>query len=222
MKRYVVYFTIWFLIALTAILFYLCSQGWKWDWSTGWEAIGALSTWLLAGGIGAAFRQIQESRKSTNAQIAIGLSQKLRDEEAVELLQKIYELEPERITSLPNSNKKEDQELENKIIQVVDNLELLGALVAQGIVNEDMAIIVYGGPTSLKCWYKLNEYITRLRSTRHSLCSKYLEDFAARTWERSHHEHQKIYFYRAKGEEIIDLIEFFDKQPGLRPKRYKK
>ncbi len=191
-------------------------------WFVNWTAVGAVATLILAGGIGVAIWQIRETRKSTSAQIAIGLSQKVRDEEVLKILQKIYELEPECIKSLPHDVENKDQQLENDITQVLDNLDLLGALVAQGIIAEDVAIVVYGGPTALKCWYKLNKYIKDfLRQKRHSSSCRYLEDFAARTLANSEKKGVKIYFYRKKPEDAIDLIEYFHKNPQLCPIRYK-
>ena len=180
------------------------------DWTWGWTAVGAIATVILAAGIGVAIWQIIEAKRNTSAQVAIGLSKRLREEEVLDILQKIYELESETIERLPNSTTEDDKKLEREITRVLDNIDLLGALVAQGIIDEDVAIVVYGGPTALKCWHKLNGYIKELRSTKaHSLACKYLEDFAARTWKRSYDNGNKIFFYRVKGEPSTDLIKHF-------------
>jgi len=159
------------------------------DWTWGWTAIGAIATCILAGSIFVAIwqiivtrentnKQLEAARKSTSAQVAVQLFQILREEEAVETIEKIYELGPNYSAGFI----KNDAELKKKIEHVIDNLELLGALVAQRIIDKQLAIEAYSGSTALRCWYVLREYIIEERNRRRGgLYCKYLEDFARRT-----------------------------------------
>ena len=56
--------------------------------------LAAISTWLLSGGIGIAIWQINQAKKSTNAQIAMDLFRELRSDRALEILRFIYNLKP--------------------------------------------------------------------------------------------------------------------------------
>ena len=60
-----------------------------------WEIVAAIATWILAGGIIFAIVQVQQARKSTNAQIAVGLFRELRNEKALRMLRSIYNLRRE-------------------------------------------------------------------------------------------------------------------------------
>ena len=139
-----------------------------------WNMIAAIATWVLAGGIFFVFWQIMEARRSTHAQVAVDLFQELRSDRTLEILRFIYSLKAdEDVQKLPSIDK-------HSIDHVLDRLEMLGALVAQGIVNDRLAIEAYGGPPVLKCWYKLRGYIKSVRDDRGLFC-KYVEDFARRT-----------------------------------------
>jgi len=160
---------IWFLAGIV-IFIYFSRQGWSWDWNT----LGSLATWVLAGSVWFAFWGIIEARRSTYAQVAVDLFQELRSDRTLKILRFIYSLKAdEDVQKLPSIDK-------HSIDHVLDRLEMLGALVAQGIVNDRLAIEAYGGPPVLKCWYKLRGYINSVRDDRGLFC-KYVEDFARRT-----------------------------------------
>jgi len=169
---------IWLLAGIAGFFIYLCHQHWNWTWD--WNMLGVFATWVLAGGIFFVFWQIMEARRSTNAEVAVGLSQELRDKDVLNTLREIYEHKPSDLKRLVNSSKENDKELRHRIEHVLDKLELLGALAAQGIIEEQIAIEVYGGPTALKCWYQLQEFIDGVRADRGIFC-KYVQDFTKRT-----------------------------------------
>ena len=75
---------IWFLVGV--ILFSVFKD---------WQVVAAIATWLLAGGITFAIVQVQQARRSTNAQLAVEFFQRLKDEK--DTLRRIYELGPEDI-----------------------------------------------------------------------------------------------------------------------------
>ncbi len=171
---------VWFLVGV--ILYSIIKNGGVnlWDAAT-WQVVAFIATWLLAGGVAFAFSQVQQARRSTNAQIAISLFNELRSDETVRILHFIYNLKPERIKNLPNKGRSQNIDKDKNIDYVLDRLELLGALVKQGIIDERLAIEAYGGPPVLKCWYQLGEnYIKEIQKQRGLFC-KCIEDFAKRT-----------------------------------------
>jgi len=62
------------------------------DWTWGWSAVEAIASSILALGIIVVIKQVREAKKSTQAQIAMGLYTELRSEEAVKKLRSIYKL----------------------------------------------------------------------------------------------------------------------------------
>ncbi|HEY82049.1 MAG TPA: hypothetical protein G4O01_02025 [Dehalococcoidia bacterium] len=138
-----------------------------------WLVLYGFATWVLAGGVGAAFWQIREARKSTNAQLAAQLFRELRSEETKNILRFIYKLRPERVQSLCRTDM-------NSIDGVLDKFELLGALVKQGIIDKRLAIEVFAGPPALRCWHQLAEYIKNERKDRGFFVKNY-EKFTQQT-----------------------------------------
>jgi hypothetical protein len=128
-------------------------------YQTDWVAITAFATWVLAGSVGIAVYQIFETRKSTNAQIAMEIFKELRSEYTVHKLQAIYKREKHDFEQL-NDYEKDD------ILYILDRFEILGVLVKKGIVDEDIAINAYGGASALRCWYKLHHYIKEMSEKR--------------------------------------------------------
>jgi len=189
-----------------------------------WQVVSAIATWFLVLGVVYAFWQVQQARRSTNAQVAVELFKELRHTDVLDDLRKIYELKPTDIKRLLTSTNEKDVELRHSIEGVLDKLELLGALVAQGVINEKLAIEAYGGPPVLKCWYQLGEgYIKEVRKERGLFC-KYVEDFAARTFKYQKKKSPKdewIHFRRGKSGERVNLIEWFKNNPTLQPKHQK-
>ena len=94
----------------------------------------------------------------------------------------------------------------------------------QGIIDEKLAIEAYGGPPVLKCWYQLGEkYIKRVRGKRGLFC-KYVEDFAACTFEYQRDnspEKEWIWFRRGTKGKRVNLIQYYKSNPRLQPKRQK-
>jgi len=175
-----------------------------WTWP-GWTAVAAIATSVLALTIFAAIRQIEEARRSTNAQIAVSLFRELRSPEAVEMLRTIYALTPD---DFKYSVK---EEIGKKIDHVVYRFDLLGGLVRKGIIDEELAIESYAGAPALRCWYKLcKHYIRKVQDERGFYAENY-EDFARRSlnyFRRGHFKKRHIHvFYRnGKEEPAIDLV----------------
>lgn len=185
---------IWLIIG-----FGLFSTYWIWDW----EVLTGFATWVLAGSIFLAIWQIIVTRestteqlkaatKSTNAQIAMDLFKELRDAKTIEMLRTIYDLPydlstAEGLKKLKNNEKKD-------IDYVLDRFDVLGVLVQKKIVNEELAIDVYAGTPSLRCWYRLHKYIKEVRDER-GYFGVNIEDFAARSLEHFDKHKIKVKFY---------------------------
>jgi len=206
-----------FIWGLTAILIVILGGG-------NWNQLAAIATWFLVLGIVFAILQIQETKRSTNAQVAVSLFEKLRDGNILNTFREIYGLKPNDIRRLLTSTKEEDVKLRHRIEGVLDKFELLGALVAQGVIDERIAIEAYGGPPVPKCWYQLGgNYIKKVRRQRGLFC-KYVEDFAARTFDyqkKLSPEDEWVWFRRSEKGKLINLIEKFRDNPELRPRRQK-
>jgi len=196
--------TVWFLVGV--VLYAILRD---------WQVVAAIGTWLLAGGIVFAIVQVRQMRRSTSAQVAVQLFQILREEEAVETIEKIYELGPNYSAGFI----KNDAELKKKIEHVIDNLELLGALVAQRIIDKQLAIEAYSGSTALRCWYVLREYIIEERNRRRGgLYCKYLEDFAWRTWNHCSNK-VRILYYEDDPNDAFDLVQHLIEHEEIRPSK---
>lgn len=150
---------IWF---LAGVAIYSIIKNWGGSWwdKDIWQVVASIATWLVVVGVIAAFHQVRQARKSTNAQIAMDLFRELRSDRALEIFRFIYSLKPE-----------EDRQTLHtidlhSIDYVLDRFDMLGALVDEGIVDTRLAIDVYAGVTALRCWYILHQYIWKVRDKR--------------------------------------------------------
>ncbi len=189
--------------------------------------LAAISTWVLIGGIGVAIWQIIETRRSTNEQLetarrntdtqfAVGLFQEFRNKETLKILRYIYELPPKEDGKCLSKVHK------NEIDYVLDKLGRLGVLVANGIIDEELAIEAFGGVTSLKCWYKLKNYIEKVRERQGLHWGIYVEYFASRTLDHWKNKKDWVLYYRNEGDKSIDLVRKFDDDKNLCPRRFEK
>jgi hypothetical protein len=192
-----------------------------------WKVIEAFATWILAAGIAVAIwqiivtrtnneKQLKESRKNSNAQLALGIYRELRSAESRKKLQAIYSEKPEYFTEFKYNSKVED------IDSILDSLGMIGTLIDHGILGEKLAIETFGGVTVIKCWYQLGGYIKKeLRSKRGLQAGSYFEDFASRALEywKKHGKSDSILFYHNEDDKPFDLVEKLDKDEKLRPRR---
>jgi hypothetical protein len=112
---------------------------------------------ILAWGVGVAIWQINQARKSTNAQTAITVFRELRDPETVEKLRLIYELTEDGLEDIPI-------EMGKEIDHLIDKYGALEVWVDSGIIDKKIA--VEAGPSALRCWYRLHSYIENVRKKR--------------------------------------------------------
>ena len=174
------------------------------EWQTVWLAVGGIGALggalAVALGLLVAFKwQLPELRQARNAQVAIGVYDRLRSPRAVKSLQRIYDLQDE---SVPEGMKED-------VRQVVDRLELLGALVAAKAVDADLALrLVRGQP--LRCWYKLRKYIEKEREGQkcRGHYARHFEYYAHLSWKHQHDnvpdENEWTHLY---GENLVKVLE---------------
>lgn len=169
-----------------------------------WAAITGLASWLLILGVGVAIWQIRETRKSTNAQIAMDLFKELRSDRALEILRIIYnrnENDPDKLS----------ENAKNNIEYILDRFEVLGILVDEGIVDDRLAMDSYGGASALRCWYRLHLYIKKIERKRGQYKVNYkiytrqcLEFFIKRKFSVYLSEHIDVIFELQKPEFGLD------------------
>ena len=169
-----------------------------------WVALGSIATCVLAGGIVFAVWQIREARRSTNAQVAVGLFEDLRNAETVKKLRSIYNLESDDFKCLPSDKKEE-------IDYVLDRFDMLGALTHNKIIDKKLAVETYAGPPALRCWYKLCHYVRKEQERRGYYVENY-ESFVRICLDYFEKANVRVMFYK-KGEEDegIDLITELEK-----------
>ncbi len=189
------------------------------DWMLIWTAVGAIAACILAGSIFFVIRQVNQTRKSTNAQIAMGLFTELRNTETIRRLRSIYNLIPDDFKWGLPSKKQED------IDYVIDRLDTLGVLVAKGVVDRHIAIEAYGGPATLRSWYCLASYIREIQKER-GYYAEYYENFVRLSidyFKKPHRfskAHIPIYFYYKSEESGKDIVLELEKEETKENKLY--
>jgi hypothetical protein len=174
-----------------------------------WQVVTAIATWFLALGVAYAFLQVQQARRSTNAQIAVGLFENLRDEKILKTEWDIIYKNDRKVIKgfLDDDKKKEETE---KIGRVLDWLDILGILVKKDIVDKDLAIMGFAGVTAVRCWYRLVDFIREMQSERkRGFYAEYYEDFTHECMKMFGNQHIKVKLQGVDG----DLIELIEKLP---------
>ena len=145
-----------------------------------WVALGAIATCVLAVSIFLAIWQAGEARRNRNAQLAVDLSQEFRGIETREVFRLIYYSIYEGDDVLKDRRRGQQlNELEyRKVADVIDRMELVGVLVARGIVDESLAIGLFKRPL-IGCWARLSGFIDRRREER-GYYARYFQDSAKR------------------------------------------
>lgn len=166
-------------------------------------AVLALFTFTIA------IQQINQARKSTNAQIAMDLFRELRSDKALEVLRLIYSLPPKEDGKCLSTIHKDN------IDSVLNRLTTLGILVNEGIIDASLAIEGFSGPAVLRCWYQLLNYIKYLQQERGDYYENY-EGFVSYCLKYFNKAHIKVKFNN-----IENLVTELQK-PELRPRSFKK
>jgi hypothetical protein len=204
---------VWF---LAGVAIYTIIRNWGGIWwdSQAWQIVAAIGTWILAGGVVFAFLQVRQSRKSTNAQIAVELFRELRGTDNISGLRAIYSLTPDKFANLSRA-------ILDQIDSVLERLDMLGGLVAKGIIDEELAIENFAGPPAMRCWYQLAENLIRPRQGERGWYCENYEDFTRRSLDYFKKTNNKIWFYREpEKDKRIDLVAELQKDK-LRPRSLK-
>lgn len=199
-------------------------QGRVWCLNT-WSTVAAVGTWLLAGGLVFAIMQLQQMRKHTNAQIAIGLFRDLQSQERIDTLTFIYSFnEPLTHEHVERLDEKERYE----VGMVLNQLDTFGVLIRNSVMDEYLAIDGYAGATVLRCWYQLHKYIRgEQNGKRGANAYEHLEHLACRTLEYAKKQKKPAYWIAFKPgskERRLDLVKVLTetKDQKLKPKCLKK
>ncbi len=169
----------WVIAGFVLLAGYWASTWRGWDWQAlDWQVLTGFATWLLAGGIGIAIWQIvvmresanknlEATRQSTNARIAMDLFRELRSEETVEKFRHIDNIKPGEDAQTVHTIDLHSHTIDlHSIDYVLARLDFLGVLVGKEIIDKRLAIDGYAGVTALRCWYALHQYIHKVRHDR--------------------------------------------------------
>jgi hypothetical protein len=178
-----------------------------------WQPLVAIATWVLALGIFFAILQIRETKRSTNAQLAMDLFRELRSDIALERLRYIYSLLPKEDGKYLSSIHKDN------IDYVLNRLTMLGHLVERRIIDESLAVEGFSGPAVLRCWHQLFHYIRHTRGERGYYVENY-EAFANRCLEYFKNAHIQITFSNEYWK-IKYLVTKLDEDKQCRPRSLK-
>ena len=183
----------------------LCTN-WLWDWIV----IQAIATWVLAAGIGVAIwqiiitgrsnrQQLEASRRSTNAHVALEISRELRSGDNLNLLREVYSYKPEHLEG------KIPKDRMNSVELIINRLGMIGALVIEDIIDEGLVISTIAGTTSLRCWYQLHKYVKETRKQR-GYFGEHFEDLAKRSLEFFISSGSQVLFSVEGDEDSVDLV----------------
>jgi hypothetical protein len=170
------------------------------DWTWGWTAVAAIATCVLAGSVFLAILQVRQTRRSTNAQLAVQLFKELRSKETLEIIRYIYSLKSVGSGAHLSEQHKQD------INYVIDRLELLGGLVGMGIIDKKLAIEAYAGTASIRCWYQIHQYIKQIRRERGYYAENY-EALARLSLDYYQKNKIKVAFYKTGEKDKEPLFE---------------
>jgi hypothetical protein len=161
-----------------------------------------------------AWSHVRATRKSTDAQLAVGLYKTFYGAETRKIVRSIYELDHEKIMKLLRSEKDE-------IEMVLNFLDMIGHLLKQGGTDKYLAVGALGGAPALRCWHKLGQCIKEEREERrggyYCIGLEYFAKFVIKYQITNTPINQWIKFYPGPlGEkETVNLIVEELKQPHL-------
>jgi hypothetical protein len=154
-------------LILAVVSFFYQSEWVECLTSKGWDKLAgfisgpwwtnSIPALILAWGVVVAIWQINETRKSTKAQLVVEVFRELRNPDTIETLREIYELTQDDLQDMPIEKSK-------KIDHIIDKYAALEIWAAKGIIDKEIAVEV--GPTVLRCWYRLHSYIENTRRQR--------------------------------------------------------
>ena len=127
----------------------------------------AIQTVLIAAGLVYGFRQVQEARRARESAVILDVFQRLHSRDASRRRHRIYHELPDIGESLP-------PDLEDDLRQVINEFDLLGYLVVNGVLPQDAVLELYYA-TVIRVWRATSPYIQAQRESRGTLYAQYFE-----------------------------------------------
>jgi hypothetical protein len=137
--------------------------------TTFWQALTAVAVTVLAIGFFFAINKYLQFRRRDDAKLAIDFFRDLRSDDFKAVIRSIYSVRPEQWSTLADYQRV-------RIDHLVDWFNLLGAVTRNREINENLAIETLGGPTTIRCWYRLLPYLRQESERRGFFCDDF-EDF---------------------------------------------
>lgn len=172
-----------------------------------WQAIGAICLVILTIGFIIGVVKYLQFRRRDDAKLAIDLFRDFRSDEFKSVIRSIYSVKPEQWSTLADYQRV-------RIDHLVDWLNLLGAVTRNKEINENLAIETLGGPTAIRCWYRLLPYLRQETARRGFYCDTF-EDFTRRSLV--HFKERGVPIWFNWGSERVELIALLQK-PELKPR----
>jgi hypothetical protein len=172
-----------------------------------WQAIGAICLVILTIGFIIGIVKYLQFRRRDDAKLAIDLFRDFRSDEFKAVIRSIYSVKPEQWATLADYQRV-------RIDHLVDWLNLLGAVTRNKEINEILAIETLGGPTAIRCWYRLLPYLRQETARRGFYCDAF-EDFTRRSL--IHFKERGVPIWFNWGSERVELIALLQK-PELKPR----
>ena len=172
-----------------------------------WQALTAIAVIILAIGFFFAINKYLQFRRRDDAKLAIDFFRDLRSDDFKAVIRSIYSVRPEQWSTLADYQRV-------RIDHLVDWFNLLGAVTRNREINENLAIETLGGPTTIRCWYRLLPYLRQESERRGFFCDDF-EDFTRRSL--THFKRRGIPIWFRWGEERVELIDRLQ-QPEIKPR----
>jgi hypothetical protein len=172
-----------------------------------WQGITAISVVVLTIGFIIGIVKYLQFRRRDDAKLAIDLFRDFRSDEFKAVIRSIYSVKPEQWATLADYQRV-------RFDHLVDWLNLLGAVTRNREINENLAIETLGGPTAIRCWYRLLPYLRQETERRGFYCDSF-EDFTRRSL--IHFKERGVPIWFNWGNERVELVALLQK-PEFKPR----
>jgi hypothetical protein len=172
-----------------------------------WQAVTSIAVSILTVVFIIGIVKYLQFRRRDDAKLAIDLFRDFRSDEFKAVIRSIYSVRPEQWATLADYQRV-------RIDHLVDWLNLLGAVTRHKETNENLAIETLGGPTALRCWYRLLPYLKQETERRGFYCDSF-EDFTRRSL--AHFKQRGVPIWFNWGAERVELVQLLQKLE-LRPR----
>ena len=172
-----------------------------------WQAATAIAVIVLTVGFIIGIVKYLQFRRRDDAKLAIDLFRDFRSDEFKAVIRSIYSVKPEQWATLADYQRV-------RFDHLVDWLNLLGAVTRNREINQNLAIETLGGPTAIRCWYRLMPYLRQETERRGFYCDSF-EDFTRRSL--THFKERAIPIWFNWGSERVELVSLLQK-PEFKPR----